>query len=273
MLNNPSSSITRSTHSQVSIREHSIPSGYLTTSASCGSHMGQQQQVLCAGPLALHGSGGGGCIGDHQMIYSQVNNNNMNGSMRRMTMGVGGGCGGGGGGHGGGEDVLEYTTTTTGRSMPTYHRQLNANTSTEFDNYSQVLSDDDDDEDGGCGGGGSGEYGLGDDEAMNYGDIDVTNQFSHIHHRHPLAHSHHNQHHHQHYDHRYQNIDADSLAYSLKTNTQHGSILASSSAAAAATGTAGHLYATPTNNAFQQPSSSSDHKNMYRAVEYKKGLF
>jgi len=187
MLNNPSASITRSTHSQVSIREHSIPSGYLTTSASCSGGVAQL------------------CGGEHNMIYSQVS--------KRDEMG--GEC--------------HYGAPSS--SMPTFQRQLNANMSTEFDNYSQVLSDDYEEE-GSC-------------EVMNYGDIDVT---SHPHHLH-----HHNS--------RCQHADASSLPYSLKTSTQHGSILASSNAAG------GHLYANASSQASDLPL-----KNMYRAVEYKKGI-
>lgn len=166
---------------------------------------------------------------EHNMIYSQVNNNS-----RR------------------GDDMLEYTTGTSG-SMPTYQRQLNVNTSTEFDNYSQVLSDDYEEEEMSC-------------DAMNYGDIDVTNQFTHLHHPH----------HHALYSRSghavaaarcYQNLDAmttgpitDSPPYSLKTNTQHGQILACSNAAP------GNLYSAAGCH------KDYSNKNMYRAVEYTKGL-
>lgn len=224
MLNNPS--MTRSTHSQVSIREQSIPSGYLTTSASCSGGVAQ----LC--------SSGGGAVGvggasEHNMIYSQVGSTNkrcgMQSDLDMIDCQYGGGVNG-------------------TSSMPAFQRQLNVNTSAEFDNYSQVLSDDYDEE-----------------EVMNYGDIDVTNQ-------------HHHQYHHQHTHvtqgcsgsgpSRYQHADALSLPYSLKTSTQHGSILASSNTAAAAGGVGGHVYA---NTSQQSGGSDNSLKNMYRAVEYKKG--
>lgn len=106
---------------------------------------------------------------------------------------------------------------------PIQVRQLNYN-SNEFDNYSQVLTDDND---GSC--------------AMSYGDIDVTS--------------------HQKRDKCQQIIsDTNSLPFSLKTNTQHGSILAGSN------GAGNHLYS------HQQQNMQQDAlKNMYRAVEYTKG--
>lgn len=121
-------------------------------------------------------------------------------------------------------------------SLPTFQCQLNANTSTEFDNYSQVLSDEYEEDE------------MAATEVMNYGDIDVTSY--------P-----HNQYCHQNSKNcdssRYQNIDSgSSMPYSLKTNTQHGSIVAGSNAY-------GHAYSN---------DQQSDLKNMYRAVEYQKGI-
>lgn len=227
MLNNPS--MTRSTHSQVSIREQSIPSGYLTTSASCSGGVAQ----LC--------SSGGGGASEHNMIYSQVggstNKRCVMSDLDMIDCQYGGGAG-----------------ANATSSMPAFQRQLNVNTSAEFDNYSQVLSDDYDEE-----------------EVMNYGDIDVTNQHHH--------HYHHQQTHVAHGcsgsgPSRYQHADALSLPYSLKTSTQHGSILASSNTAAgagagaSAGGAGGHVYA---NTSQQSGGSDNSLKNMYRAVEYKKG--
>lgn len=199
----------RSTHSQVSIREHSIPSGYLTTSASCSGGMADQ----------------------HNMIYSQVSKRDELQQQQQLAA----------------SEQYHYASGAASSSVPTFQRQLTANTSTEFDNYSQVLSDDYEED----------AVAAGYCDMMNYGDIDVT---SHHHHHHT---HHHPQQHMNGQNGRYSNAaDTTSLPYSLKTSTQHGSIVASSQPA---TGT-GHLYS----NASQHASDNSL-KNMYRAVEYKKG--
>lgn len=207
MLNNPSATITRSTHSQVSMRDQSIPSGYLTTSASCSGGVAQ----LCSAGLTPEHT---------NMIYSQVGaggSHHLKQQQQQQRDHL---------------DMIECSYAAT--SMPAFQRQLNVNASTEFDNYSQVLSDDYDEE-----------------EVMNYGDIDVTNRHLHHHHHpHSCGAASRCQH----------SADIASLPYSLKTSTQHGAILASSNAAA------GHVYA----NTSQQ-SSDNSLKNMYRAVEYKKG--